>query len=59
MKESFYEKLKFAFDKYLLKILLEGFNAKVGREKHTIATIWNDSLYKIINENGISLFIYL
>jgi hypothetical protein len=56
VKDSFYEELERAFDKFLkyhTKILLEDFNAKVGREDIFKLTIGN-GLHKISNNNGVS-----
>jgi hypothetical protein len=41
------------FPKYHMKILLENFNAKVGREDIFKQTIRNESLHEISNDNGI------
>jgi hypothetical protein len=56
MKDRFYEELENVFDKCLknhMKILLRGFNAKVGREDILKQKIGNDSLYGISNYNGV------
>jgi hypothetical protein len=56
VKDSFYEEMERMFDKfpkYHMKILLGDFNAKVGREEIFKPTIWNESLHKISNDNGI------
>jgi len=48
-KDSFYEELEQVFDhfpKYHMKILLEDFNAKVGRENIFKLTIGNESLHQ-------------
>ena len=48
-KDSFYEELEQVFDhfpKYLMKILLGEFNAKVGREDIFKPTIENESLHE-------------
>ena len=55
-KDSFYEELEKVFDHFPLyhtKILLEDFNAKVGRENIFKPTIGNDSLHQDGNDNGI------
>jgi hypothetical protein len=39
--------------KYHTKILLEDFNAKVGKEDIFKPTIWNGSLHENINDNGV------
>jgi len=54
-KYSFYEVLEQVFDHfptYNMKILVEDFNAKVGRENIFKPTIGNDSLHQVINDNG-------
>jgi exonuclease III len=56
VKDSFYEELERIFDKfpkYRTKILLGGFNAKVGREDIFKPTIRNESLHEISNDNGV------
>jgi hypothetical protein len=56
VKDSFYEELERAFDKFLkfhMKILLGDFNAKVGREDIFKLTIGNESLHEISNNNGV------
>jgi hypothetical protein len=58
MKDSFYEELERVFDKfpkYHKKTLLQDFNGKVGRGDVFQPTIWNDSLHKIRNDNGVRL----
>jgi hypothetical protein len=55
-KDSFYEELEGVFDqfpKYHMKILLENFNAKVGREDIFKPTIRNESLHETSNDNGV------
>jgi hypothetical protein len=50
VKGSFYEDLEHVFNKfpkYLMKILLGDFNAKVGREEIFKPTFQNESLYEI------------
>jgi hypothetical protein len=50
--------LEFVFDKfpkYLIKILLGDFNAKVGGEDIFKQIIWNESLHKISNDNGVEV----
>jgi endonuclease/exonuclease/phosphatase family metal-dependent hydrolase len=54
-KDSFYEGLEDVFDQfpeYHMKILLEDFNAKVGREDFFKPTIGNESLHETSNDNG-------
>jgi hypothetical protein len=56
MKNSFYGEIECVFDKfpkYHMTILLEDFNAKVCRDDILIPTIGNESLYEIINANGV------
>jgi hypothetical protein len=58
MKDSFYEELERAFDKfrkYHMKMLLEDFNAKVGREDIFKPTIGSENLHKICNDNGVGV----
>jgi exonuclease III len=58
VKDSFYEELERVFDKfpkYLMKIMLGDFNAKVGSEDILKPTIWNESLHEISNDNGVRL----
>src|SRR5215469_280456 len=43
------------FPKYHMKILLGGFNAKVGRENIFKPTIRNESLYQDSNDNGVRI----
>jgi hypothetical protein len=55
-KDSFYEELEEVFDhfpKYHMKILLEDFNEKVGREDTFKPTIGNESLLQDSNDNGV------
>ena len=57
-KDSFYEELEQVFDnflKYLIQILLGGFNAKVGGENIFKLTIGNESLLKVSNDNGVRI----
>jgi len=57
-KDSFYEELEQVFDhfpKYHMKILLGGFNAKVGRENIFKPTIGQESLHQDSNDNGVRL----
>jgi hypothetical protein len=44
------------FPKYHMKILLEDFNAKVGKEDIFKPTIGNESLHKISNDNEFGLY---
>jgi hypothetical protein len=55
VNDSFYEELECMFDKfpkYHMKILLEDFNAKVGRENIFKPTTGKESLHTISNDNG-------
>jgi hypothetical protein len=55
IKDSFYEKLGrvfVQFPRYDMKILLDDYNAKVGREDIFKPTIWNESSHEISNDNG-------
>jgi hypothetical protein len=55
VKNSFYEELGCVFDKfpkYLIKILLGDFNAKVDKENIFKPTIGNESLHQISYYNG-------
>jgi len=57
-KDSFYEELEQVFDnflKYLIQILLGGFNAKVGGENIFKLTIGNESLLQVSNDNGVRI----
>jgi hypothetical protein len=59
VKDSFYEELERVFDKYHehhMKILLEDFIAKVGREDIFKPTIGNESVQEISNGNGVVNF---
>jgi hypothetical protein len=56
VKGSFYEELGHVFDqfpRYNMNILLGDFSVIVGREDILKPTIWNVSLHKIINDNGV------
>jgi exonuclease III len=56
MKDRFYEEQEHIFSKYSkyhMKILSLDFSAKVGREDVFKPTIWNESLHKINNYNGV------
>jgi hypothetical protein len=56
VKGSVYEELGHVFDlfpRYNMKILLGDFSVKVGREDILKPTIRNESLHKIINDNGV------
>jgi endonuclease/exonuclease/phosphatase family metal-dependent hydrolase len=58
VKDSLYEELECVFDKvpkYLMKILLGDFNANVGKEDIFKPIIGNESLHKIIADNGVRL----
>ena len=37
-------------------MLLEDFNAKLGREFVLKSTIWNESLYENSSDNGVGIF---
>jgi hypothetical protein len=55
-KGTFHEKLEqvvYYCPKYHIKILLEDYNAKVGRENIFEPTIGNDSLRQDNNDNGV------
>jgi hypothetical protein len=52
MKDSFYED---KYHKYHMKIFLENFIVKVGREDFLKPTIWNESLHEINNDNGVRI----
>ena len=57
-KDSFCEELEQVFDrfpKYLMKILLGEFNAKVEREDIFKPTIGNESLHQHSNDNGVRI----
>jgi hypothetical protein len=56
VKDSFYEELGHVFDqfpRYNMKILLDYFSAKVGRENIFKLTVGNGSSHKISNDNGV------
>jgi hypothetical protein len=56
MKDGFYKELQRVFNefpKYHMKVLLGDFNAKEGGVDIFKPTIWNDSLHKISNDNGV------
>jgi hypothetical protein len=56
IKDSFYEEIGRVFDQfpmYDMKILLGGFDAKVGRKDIFKPTIGNESSHKISNDNGV------
>jgi hypothetical protein len=56
VKASSYDELKRVFDKfpkYHIKIMLEDFNDKVGREDTFKLTTGNESLHEISNDNGV------
>jgi hypothetical protein len=58
MKESFYEELEGVFNKfpkYHIKILLEEFNAEVGREDIFKPTTGNENLHEISNDSGVRI----
>jgi hypothetical protein len=56
IKDGFYEELEQVFDQFprcYMKILLGGFNAKVGREDIFKPIISNESLHEASNDNGV------
>jgi exonuclease III len=56
IKDSFYAELEQVFDqfpRYHMKILMEDFNAKVGREEIINPIIGNESLHEASNDNGV------
>jgi hypothetical protein len=56
VKDSFCEELGSVFHqffRYNMKILLDDFNAKIGRENIFKPTIGNKSLHEISNDNGV------
>jgi hypothetical protein len=56
IKGRFYEELEHVFNKfpkYHVKILLRGFNARVGRKDTFKPIIRNLSLHEISNDNGV------
>jgi hypothetical protein len=58
IKDSFYEELEQVFDgfpRYHMKMLLEDFNAKVGREDIFKPIIGNESLHEASNDNGVGV----
>jgi exonuclease III len=58
VKDSFYEELGRVFDqfpRYDMKILLVDFNADLGRENIFKATIGNERLHEISNDNGVKI----
>jgi hypothetical protein len=62
MKDSFYEELVRAFDKFPkchMKILLGDFNAKVSSENILKQTVGNESLHEIHNNNRVCLFCHI
>jgi hypothetical protein len=55
-KDSFYEELGdifYHFPKHHMKILLQDFNAKLGRDDSFKPTIGNESSHQDSNDNGI------
>jgi len=57
-KDSLYEELEQVFDhfqKYHMKMLLEDFNAKVGRENIFKPTVGQESLHQDSNDKGVRL----
>jgi hypothetical protein len=58
VKESFYEKLDYLFDKfskYHMKILLGNFNSKVGKEDIFKRITGDESLHEIKDGNGVRI----
>jgi hypothetical protein len=56
IKESFHKEVKRVFDqfpRYHMKILMEDFNAKVGREDIFKPITGNESLHEASNDNGV------
>jgi hypothetical protein len=56
IKDSFYEELEQVFDQFprnCIKILLEDFNAKVGREDIFKPITGNESLHEASNDNRV------
>jgi hypothetical protein len=56
VKDNFYEELGHVFGqfpRYVMKILLGDFNAKVGRENIFKLTIGNESLHEISSDSGV------
>jgi hypothetical protein len=61
VKDRFYEERECIFDefpKYLTKILVGDFNAKVGKENVFKQAIGNESLHEINNDNGVGVVNY-
>jgi exonuclease III len=58
-KDSFYEELEqvffFFFPKCDMKILLGNFNAKLERGDIFKQTVWNESLHKDSDDNGVRI----
>jgi exonuclease III len=57
-KNSFFLELEQVFDhfpKYHMKVLLGGFNAKVGKEDVFKPTIGNENLHQDSNDNGVRI----
>jgi hypothetical protein len=58
IKDSWYEEMERVFDKFLkhhMKMLLEDFSAKVGREYIFKPTIGNENLREISNDNRVGV----
>jgi hypothetical protein len=58
VEDNFYEELGRVFDqfpRYDMKILLDDFNAKIGRENIFKTTIGNKSLHETSNGNGVTV----
>jgi hypothetical protein len=56
MKDSFYEKLGCVFDQFPrsnMKVLLGGFNVKIGRGDIFKFAIRNERLHEISNDSGV------
>jgi hypothetical protein len=57
-KDSFCEELQLVFNHFLeydMKILLEDFNSKLGREDIFKPTVGNESLHQDGNDNGVKV----
>jgi hypothetical protein len=57
-KDSFYEELERVYDqfrKYDMKILMDDFNAKVGRDNIFKPTMRNESSHETSDDNGVRI----
>jgi hypothetical protein len=57
-KDGVYKELQPIFEQFLkchMKILLEDFDAKLGREYRVKSTVGSESLHKISNNNGVTV----